>query len=287
MSDALARSGLPPREVAQVVAPPDLEVEARANAPTWSGDLAVGFAGALPALLFSGIIVATGVAERSRPASRRSASEPAPLRAAAGLVAGIGLFPQAARGRRGARADRRPRARRGGRRRRRPRRSSGAWSGSSPGTPSTARLTGRSGRWSAASRRSARRRRPRPAAGLRLSARTSRSATSSRGGCGRSRCCRPCPDDDADAHRRRRGLDRRGARRAGAHPGLGGGPDRPRRPRLRTGTTHRAAHPPARGLLSSACRARASTWPGACPREGPQGGPPRRRRRRCPPEGPT
>jgi ABC-2 type transport system permease protein len=67
VSDALARSGLPPAEVAEVVAPPDLEVQARGErAVVEGGDLAVGFVVALVlylALLFSGILVATGVAE--------------------------------------------------------------------------------------------------------------------------------------------------------------------------------------------------------------------------------
>ncbi|HSJ74218.1 MAG TPA: ABC transporter permease, partial [Miltoncostaeaceae bacterium] len=67
VSDALARSGLPPREVAEVVAPPHLDVRGEgACADVEGGDLAVGFVVALVlymALLFSGILVATGVAE--------------------------------------------------------------------------------------------------------------------------------------------------------------------------------------------------------------------------------
>jgi ABC-2 type transport system permease protein len=96
VSDALARSGLPPREVAQVVAPPDLEVEPRGErADVDGGDLAVGFIVSLVlylALLFSGIIVATGVAEeKSTRVSEVLLASLRPSELLLGKVAGIGL----------------------------------------------------------------------------------------------------------------------------------------------------------------------------------------------------
>jgi ABC-2 type transport system permease protein len=96
VGDALARSGLPPREVAEVVAPPDLEVQARgARADVDGGDLAVGFIVSLVlylALLFSGIIVATGVAEeKSTRVSEVLLASLRPSELLLGKVAGIGL----------------------------------------------------------------------------------------------------------------------------------------------------------------------------------------------------
>jgi ABC-2 type transport system permease protein len=97
VSDALARSGLPPREVAAVVAPPDLEVQARGErADVDGGDLAVGFIVSLVlymALLFSGILVATGVAEeKSTRVSEVLLASLRPSELLLGKVAGIGLI---------------------------------------------------------------------------------------------------------------------------------------------------------------------------------------------------
>ena len=96
VSDALARSGLPPAEVAEVVAPPDLEVQARGErAGVEGGDLAVGFVVALVlymALLFSGILVATGVAEeKSTRVSEVLLASLRPSELLLGKVAGVGL----------------------------------------------------------------------------------------------------------------------------------------------------------------------------------------------------
>ena len=96
VTDALARAGLPPSRVAEMVAPPDLDVQARGErAGVDGGDLAVGFIVALVlymALLFSGIQVATGVAEEK--ATRVSEVLLASLRPSElllGKVAGIGV----------------------------------------------------------------------------------------------------------------------------------------------------------------------------------------------------
>jgi ABC-2 type transport system permease protein len=86
--------------VAEVVAPPDLDVRAEgARAGVSGGDLAVGFIVALVlymALLFSGILVATGVAEEK--ATRVSEVLLASLRPAElllGKVVGIGIVSMA------------------------------------------------------------------------------------------------------------------------------------------------------------------------------------------------
>jgi ABC-2 type transport system permease protein len=96
VSDALARSGLPPGEAARALAPPDLQVQARGErAGVDGGDLAVGFVVALVlymALLFSGILVATGVAEeKSTRVSEVLLASLRPSELLLGKVAGIGL----------------------------------------------------------------------------------------------------------------------------------------------------------------------------------------------------
>lgn len=96
VADALARAGLPPAEVAATLAPPRLEVEARgARAGVDDGDLAVGFIAALVlylALLFAGILVATGVAEeKTTRVSEVLLASLRPSELLLGKVAGIGL----------------------------------------------------------------------------------------------------------------------------------------------------------------------------------------------------
>ena len=96
VTDALARAGLPPGEVAEVVAPPDLDVQARGErAGVEGGDLAVGFVVALVlymALMFSGILVATGVAEeKGTRVSEVLLASLRPSELLLGKVAGIGL----------------------------------------------------------------------------------------------------------------------------------------------------------------------------------------------------